>query len=315
MFWSCCLLACGGQTSSGAGRAASGGAGTGGGFDADEVDAPPTVPASGQRILFEVSYVTFAIFARVNGFFVQVDGGVYAYDYFDGQPDASSSELQTILTLQEQMSEAEVTRRYGTNPSLISTVAGEELLAMYSLLGAARTGALLTHVPMADAGVTKYLGWAYDSSTATYRYVVLGSGGDVQMRNTTAQAETLVAWLAGLTGYSRTDEYEAASVCLGASCNSAPPSCRANFTATVDGGCWSDCVSTASCQEVSSCAVCAPDLSCVIAPSGGRHCSVLRCADATSEPNCDCFGDVSPCAGGKSWCRGSKADGFYCEPP
>ena len=301
-----------------------------GGAAVDGAQGDAVRPAPGQRILFEVAASDFAMAVISEGIYITSDGGVYKWVTGSvPRPVPTDGGTLPVLGRADQMTEAQVTAKYGASPELIATVPAAELLDMFALVGDARAGALLTQSNCADAGEDQFVAWLYDSSTSTYTPVLLGVDGDTAIRNVSPAANKLVTWLFSLQmplGQRFCQWSQSQYSCTGATCGAGAPVCSGTQVPVVVGGCWGTCVSTIYCSEVSSCSDCRAGLACITDADGKHHCVSLACSnqacgapyscstDRTKEVTCDCAADQI-CAGGRAWCRGSFAEGFSCAAP
>ena len=104
------------------------------------------MPGTGQKILFEVTYVNYAWGLDLQGAYVTADGAIYQYDYFGSSPDAAMPDVSYA----PEMTEQQVMAKYGSNAKLVGQVDKTTLLAKYALLGAAQAGTLLSQNNCAD---------------------------------------------------------------------------------------------------------------------------------------------------------------------
>jgi hypothetical protein len=310
---SAALVGCGGKTQDFAAADTGATAETGDDVDASPLDAaidtnfdaPP--PPTGQRLLFEAGYENYAWGFTYSGVYVNADGEVWSYEL--PQSTTPTPSPAPDVWPHADMTEAEITAKYASNPKLVTRLSKESVLAMYKLVSLAETGALVRQSSCADAGSRMYVAWRYDAATAKYSPVQLGMSGDTTARNTVPAAGQLVDWLASVG--SLPNDFctpGPAIACAGSACK--PTTCaHAWETPACDG----TCVSPIRCETVSGCGVCGDGAACLIDAAGGAHCSQAQgCSSGAS--SCDCGGD-SICAGGKAWCRGTSATGFRCERP
>lgn len=275
---------------------------------------PITVPATGQHVLFELSYVNFAWGLSINGAYVTDKGEVYQYDYVE---DTGGNAGEPYLELVPGMTEAQVTQKHGPSPKLLTTVDPDTLKQKFGLVGGARSGALLSEYGCADYGEQRYVAYLYDDTKHLYTPVMLGTDGDLAVRNTAPEGELLLEWIRSLVGYAGDRMCQlSASACYGEMCPGTQP-CDAGevpmYPSDQD-GCMTYCGSVSRCESVPSCSACEADGSaCVVDDSGVAHCVswVPGCQETAS---CGCGGDAL-CAGGASYCKGTAASGFSCSPP
>jgi hypothetical protein len=301
----------GGSTTGGAG----GSSGEGGATE------PALEPAAGQHILFELAYSNFAMDHQSQGLYVTADGSVYKYS----TPVQEDGYFGDLLLRKDQMTEEEVTAKYGSAPELQTTVPESELLAMFALVAEARTGELFVKYCGNDGGVGEDVAWLYDPSTSLYSPVLLGTGGDTCLGNSNPAADTIMNWLCTLSGGTDCTSLGNAD-CAGATCSGDPPTCLgANRPSVVD-GCWDTCVPNTWCKEAPSCDDCTEYQVCVITPDGKSHCSDAGCRYENCpstfscgtrediEVTCDCAG-AEICSGGRAWCKQLDTRKFSCKAP
>ena len=273
-----------------AGTSGTGGQATGG------TGGTTIVPPPDQAILFEVSNENYAWGATLDGFFITVEGDVFVYDFYAGNP---SGEMPPYAA--QHMTEQELRERWGTvTPGPVAKVPVDELLTWHASLGSIAQGILLRDWVCADAGDRTYLGYLYDPATKLYSRVVAGVDGDLAARNLAAEAEGLVAWLADVAGIDRYCVFQGVE-CTGAMCNTPSPACEPGQVPSVVNGCWGDCVPASRCLQVDDCSWCGGQ---VCATSGAQtyHCPFNYCAG----PPCQC--PTNPCGGGEDVCSGNFSE-------
>lgn len=276
-----------------------------------EASGPPTVPPEGQKILFEMSYVNYAWDPTVSGFYVTADGSVFKYDFYGSSPDAG----EPFVSLVPGMTEEQVTGKHGPAPTLVTKIDTTTLLQRFALVGAARTGTLLTQYLCADAGEARFVAYLFDPASLTYTPVMLGSSGDRATKNTAPEGGELMKWLSSLGGGgSDFCEYRLMS-CEKELCDGTP-ACKTGEVpiGLPEEACFDDCASPPSCEHVADCSVCAAGGSdCVVDQLGLAHCMypVYGCDDHLT---CECAGDQI-CAGGKPFCQGDAESGLRCVAP
>ncbi len=293
----------GGATGGSGGMGGSGGAPSGGsGGTATGGSGGTTVtPPPDQTILFEVSNENYAWGQTLNGIFVTVEGDVYAYDYFEGNP---SGELPPPAF--QHMTEQQLRERWGTVKGPIANVPVDELYAWHASLPSVAEGIILRDWGCADAGERTFLGYLYDPGTKQYSRVVAGVDGDLAGRNLATQANELVRWLAGVAGVERFCEFQGVE-CTGAVCLAPSPVCDPGQVPSVVNGCWGSCVPVNRCLQVSDCSVCEGQ-PCATSADNTFHCPFNYCAG----PPCQC--PTNPCGGGEDVCKGDFAD-VSCTAP
>src|SRR3982751_2224623 len=156
-----------------------------------EALTPPPAPGS---VLFEVESVNFAWGRNWNGFVVDAEGRVYAYDLGDTNLLPAESDVFTA---------AELEAKYAHKRRLVTTVAAAEAAARYARVADALPGPLTPPKGVcADAGTVRYSALLYDASAGTYRRLLLHQRGDVAQANTSPAARELYHWLAQVTSTS-----------------------------------------------------------------------------------------------------------------
>jgi hypothetical protein len=269
-------------------------------------------PSPNQHILFEVSSVNFAWGNNCTGAYITSEGKVYSYDYFGTTPDAAVPYLELV----PEMTEAQVTGKYGSTPKLLGSIDQTELLSNFAQVGEARRGMLLKQSSCADYGTDRFVGYTYNDTTSKYTPVILGMVGDVAERNTSSVADGLMKWL--LTKAQLTESQAcvfSTRSCEGSLC----PGVAACTQGEVpifpsDTGCLQKCGFPSHCDSVSDCSVCTnAGEACLIDPNGIRHCEgwITDCAGTIE---CAC-GANSICAGGTGYCHGTASEGLSCSAP
>jgi hypothetical protein len=290
----------GGGSAGTGGTEAGGSGGTGGTAIDGGVGGSGGAPAPGQEILFEVSYENYAWGAQLNGIFITNDGSVFQYDYF-------ASDGGTPPPAYQHATEPELRARWGTVTGPVAQVPVEVVEAQFAVVESVARGVLLTSDLCDDAGELTYLGYLYDSASATYSRVVAGIDGDMAAKNLASGAEGLVSWLAGIHGGGGFCTFMAAE-CTGAVCAQTPPACSSGFVPSVVNGCWGDCVPVTRCLEVADCSWC--DGVCATSELGSRHCSSNFCSGPGP---CEC--GYSPCGGGADFCAAESGVAVTCGAP
>jgi hypothetical protein len=84
--------------------------------------------------------------------------------------------------------------------------------------------------------------------------------------------------------------------CVGATCESIPPTCEPGQVPSVIGSCWGPCVPVTQCAAVPSCAACSGPLqTCVVIEQQTGDGPSFHCVDipkgCEGTPNCECMGD------------------------
>jgi len=269
-------------------------------------------PAEGQKILFEMSYVNYAWAPMVTGFYVTIDGSVFKYDFYGSSPDAGDP----FISLVPGMTEEQVTGKYGASPVLVTKIDTGVLLQRFALVGAARTGTLLSQYLCADAGEARFVAYLFDPATSSYTPVMLGSNGDHATKNTAPEADELVKWLGTLGPVEGVDFCEYRTLSCDKELCDGTPACTTGEQpiGQPEEACFDDCASPPSCEHVASCAICAAGGSdCVVDQLGLAHC-MYKAYGCDDHLTCECAGDQI-CAGGKPFCQGDAVNGLRCVAP
>jgi hypothetical protein len=152
---------------------------------------PLTPPPDPGAVLFEVEYANFAWGRSWNGFVVEADGNVYAYDLSatSGWPSED-----------DDIPAAELNAKYAHGRRLVTAVPAVEAASRYARVADALAGSITAPQGVcADAGTLRYSALLHDESTGTYRRLLLHQRGDVARTNTSAAARELYRWLADVT--------------------------------------------------------------------------------------------------------------------
>ena len=152
---------------------------------------PLTPPPDPGAVLFEVEYANFAWGRSWNGFVVEGDGKVYAYDLSAASGWPSDEDV---------VSAAELGAKYAHGRRLVTAVSAAEAASRYARVADALAGPVTAPQGVcADAGTLRYSALLYDKSTGTYRRLLLHQRGDVARANTSDAARELYRWLADVT--------------------------------------------------------------------------------------------------------------------
>jgi hypothetical protein len=119
--------------------------------------AVPSQPAPQQKYVFEAGFVNQAWGFTYSGVYVTSDGAVYSYSY--SGPDTSAT---IPVDPRPGMTEAEVSAKYASNPTFLTTVDTTSLQHAFALVDAAQSGMLLGTFSCADYGERTYVAWLFD---------------------------------------------------------------------------------------------------------------------------------------------------------
>jgi len=138
------------------------------------------------KVVFEYCYSNAAWEYKLNGFFIDNEGGVWKYDHGADQWQPSRSDgFFYEFDLEEKYRDAAKT----------GTVDKKILSAMTSLIDSASQGELKQRPVGNDIGAMSYIAYLYDPDADTYKQVILSSKGDWIVDNTASAAKTLTQWL------------------------------------------------------------------------------------------------------------------------
>jgi len=152
----------------------------------------PLAPPEPGDVLFEVEYLNFAWVPTWQGFVVEADGEVYAYDLGDTTRQWPPED--------DDFSAAELAAKYAHGRRLVRAVSPTEVSSMYSRVDFALAGTVTPPLGVCfDAGIVRYSALLFDGSTGTYHRVLLHQRGDVARTNTAPAAREMYQWLAGVT--------------------------------------------------------------------------------------------------------------------
>jgi hypothetical protein len=154
------------------------------------------LPGTKQLVLFQAEYINHAWGYNHNGFIIDSSGYVRYYKlpknwhFADSTGYISKSEMnENILQLD----------------TVSSLVRKSLLLKYFSMMNAASEGKLSKPVNrMADAGVTRYSGYLYNSETGKYLQVLIRQDGDWSIENNSPEANDIYIWLKNI--YSSKDK-------------------------------------------------------------------------------------------------------------
>jgi len=151
---------------------------------------------SRQQFVFEIRRFNFAWGASYGGFYFDIAGNVYSYEY-----DRDEVPFP-IPPFGDPYSPRQLAERYNHNRTLVKTVDMAELLQNVALIAAAGEGPLSPTVHRCyDAGEIEFLGYLYDESEGSYRAILLELTGDYAATNFSREAREIVGWLIETTGW------------------------------------------------------------------------------------------------------------------
>jgi len=152
----------------------------------------PLAPPEPGAVLFEVEYVNSAWGRSWNGFVVETDGKVYAYDLSDTSLSPSDGDV---------FAAPELAAKYAHRRRLVTSIAAAEAASRYARVADALAGPIIGPplTGCADAGILRYSALIYDESAGTYRRLLLHQRGDVARTNSSPAARELYKWLEQVT--------------------------------------------------------------------------------------------------------------------
>lgn len=144
-------------------------------------------PPLEQPVYFEYEYINFAWGYQHNGWIIDRDGNVRAWDQQEDwrKPDSTgyigAADLEFNISLTD---------------SVIAVVDSADLMDHVELISGAKNGYITEPRNTAcDAGSSTVYAYYYDEDADGYLKVFLGSSGDFSSANTSDEARKLVAWL------------------------------------------------------------------------------------------------------------------------
>jgi len=148
----------------------------------------PIAPPEPGDVLFEVEYINFAWARTWNGFVVDADGKVYAWDL---------SDTDRVPAQDDDFSASVLEEKYAHHRRLVKAVSPLEAASMYARVGEAIAGTLTPpQGRCADAGIIRYSALLYEPAFGSYRRILLHQSGDVARTNTSPAAREIHQWLA-----------------------------------------------------------------------------------------------------------------------
>ena len=142
-----------------------------------------------QKIFFQYEYVNYAWGFQHQGWFIDSTGNVYSYNLPENDAWKRGDENGVISAsdLNENMSKANLTG-YRINTG--------ELASKVDLINKAKLGEITEPVwAAADAGAMIYSCYTYDSSTKSYKKILLKQLGDYRADNKSKSADYLYRWM------------------------------------------------------------------------------------------------------------------------
>jgi hypothetical protein len=152
-------------------------------------DTPEDSVVSGQRILFEVSYINFAWGFQFYGYYVDSAGLVHKFRYASDDDPWQPSDP-------DQITEEDLMEKYSHNPAFVTELDADVVSQNVELISDAAQGHMSkrTH-EFCDFGSIVYTAYLYDDQDERYQPVTLLIYGDWTSRNQSQAAEMLVEWL------------------------------------------------------------------------------------------------------------------------
>ncbi|MFL5385336.1 MAG: hypothetical protein ACJ8GN_22685 [Longimicrobiaceae bacterium] len=149
----------------------------------------PIAPPEPGNVLFEVEYINFAWARTWNGFVVDADGKVYAWDLSDTNRVPPQDDDGFSASVLEE--------KYAHHRRLVKAVSPLEASSMYARVGEAVAGTLTPpRGTCADAGIIRYSALLYEPAFGSYQRILLHQSGDVARTNTSPAARAIREWLA-----------------------------------------------------------------------------------------------------------------------
>lgn len=150
---------------------------------------------STNHYLFSVGYINFAWGYNNQGIYVDEDGAVWSYDWnpdFALPPTAAWDGFDDPSAIRPD----ELEELFAPSRKLLRHVDKNELAEMELMIAEAAKGTISQPVSIgADAGSHTHVAYLYNSTTGTYREVLLQQRGDFRQDNDSQAAEMLVTWL------------------------------------------------------------------------------------------------------------------------
>lgn len=154
------------------------------------------VPAQGQEVLFEVSYVNFAWGYKLGGFYIDKRGDVFRFSRDNSDERWRPDDWAHI-------SEQDLRDKYSVGKNRIGTIDLVTLTSMVDLIGEASLGEMTERIGRCnDFGGKSWVAYVQDAQTGDYEGINLYSAGDWAQRNKSLAAETLFEWLRDVAGES-----------------------------------------------------------------------------------------------------------------
>lgn len=148
-----------------------------------------------QKLFFQYEYINYAWGFQHQGWFIDSTGKVYSYNLPESDTWNSGDENGVISAsdLNENLSKAHSTGY---------TINTRELASKIDLINKAKLGEISEPVQVgADAGAMIYSCYTYDSSTKSYKRVILKKLGDYRVDNNSKSAYYLYKWMESVKGH------------------------------------------------------------------------------------------------------------------
>jgi len=146
-----------------------------------------------QKVYFEVHHANFAWIVYNNGIMIDSAGNVKSFDL------KSINEWEYPDDKGKISTEA-IANNYKRCTSLLTKIDMDSLKYYVNKISKAAKGTLSKPESiMADAGITEYIAYIYDSKTNLYQKVLLFQGGDNQTTNKSKEADEIYRWLYRIT--------------------------------------------------------------------------------------------------------------------
>ena len=160
----------------------------------------PYVPPDEQKIFFEFQYINKAWGDEHNGYYIDRDGNIYAYEHYLGSDDPWSAGSGYTDFCDDnnhicQYNEALLLEKFEENPIFVGTIDKDELMEMVALIEVAQAGEFSERkCTCADVGM-RYLAAYSFNQPDIYTSVKLYVSGDCAYKNISDEAIILTDWL------------------------------------------------------------------------------------------------------------------------
>mgnify|MGYP001167389334 FL=1 len=146
-----------------------------------------------QKVYFEVHHANYAWIVYNNGIMIDSAGNVKSFDL------KSANEWEYPDDRGKISAEA-MSNNYKHCTSLLTNIEMDSLKYYVNKISKAAKGTLSKPESiMADAGITEYIAYIFDSKTNLYQKVLLSQWGDNQITNNSKEARELYRWLYRIT--------------------------------------------------------------------------------------------------------------------